>query len=234
MAPLVSLIVVNYNGRAVLPDCLASLAALDWPSAALEVILVDNASSDGSLQLAQEQLPGLRLLPQLRNLGFAPACNIGARAAQGEYLAFLNNDARVPPDWLQALTAPLQNAPDDLACVASTLLSWDGRLIDFVGGALNPGGRAFQVDQGLPYDPTHYREARDLLFACGGAMLIRRRVYLEVGGFDDDFIAYFEDVDLGWRLWLMGFRVLHAPGAVAYHRLHATGRRLGTHRRFAI
>jgi GT2 family glycosyltransferase/glycosyltransferase involved in cell wall biosynthesis len=234
MASHVSLIVVNYNGRSVLPDCLASLAALEWPRGALEVILVDNGSSDGSLELARQALPDIRLLPQTHNLGFAPACNLGAQAAHGEYLAFLNNDARVPADWLRAMTAPLEGAPDDLACVASTLLSWDGQRVDFVGGALNPYGRAFQVDQGLPYDPSRYRGQRETLFACGGAMLIRSAVYREVGGFDDEFIAYFEDVDLGWRLWLMGYRVLLVPDAIAFHHLHATGRRLGTPRRFAI
>jgi len=233
--PLVSIVVVNYNGREHLQAGLPSLAALDWPADALEVILVDNASTDDSLTVTRGLLPQVRLLPQNHNHGFAPACNLGARAARGEYVAFLNNDARVPPDWLRAMTGPFA-APGgaDLACVASKIVSWDGRLVDFVGGALNVYGRAFQIDQGLPYDENRYHDARELLFACGGAMLIRREVFLDVGGFDDDFVAYFEDVDLGWRLWLMGYRVVLAPDAVAYHRLHATGARLGTHRRFFI
>ena len=231
-APVVSLVIVNYNGERYLPDCLASLSALDWPAEALDVIVVDNASSDDSRALIARQYPAARVLPQAYNTGFAPACNIGARAARGEHLAFLNNDLRVAPDWLRAMTAPLVGAPADLVCVASTIRSWDGRLVDFVGGALNAYGRAFQRDQGLPYDPAFYREPRELLFACGGAMLVRRDVYLETGGFDDDYIAYFEDVDFGWRLWLHGYRVVLAPEAQAFHRLHATGARLGAHRRF--
>jgi GT2 family glycosyltransferase/glycosyltransferase involved in cell wall biosynthesis len=234
-SPLVSIVVVNCNGREHLQAGLPSLGELDWPPGALEIILVDNASTDDSLTVARGLLPHIRVLPQDHNLGFAPACNLGARAARGEFVAFLNNDARVPPNWLKAMTAPFA-APDsaDLACAASKILSWDGRLVDFVGGALNVYGRAFQVDQGLPYEEGRYREARELLFACGGAMLIRRAVFLDAGGFDDDFVAYFEDVDLGWRLWLLGWRVALAPDAVAYHRLHATGARLGTHRRFFI
>ena len=156
-APVVSLVIVNYNGERYLPDCLASLSALDWPAEALDVIVVDNASSDDSRALIARQYPAARVLPQAYNTGFAPACYIGARAARGEHLAFLNNDLRVAPDWLRAMTAPLVGAPADLVCVASTIRSWDGRLVDFVGGALNAYGRAFQRDQGLPYDPAFYR-----------------------------------------------------------------------------
>ena len=231
--PLVSFVIANYNGAQHLPECLASLAALDWPAAAREVLLVDNASADDSVAVARRVLPEVRLLPQGHNTGFAPACNHGARAARGEYLAFLNNDARLAPDWLAHMLAPFADAPADLAGVASVIRSWDGRLVDFVGGALNAYGRAFQLDQGLTYDVAWYGAPRELLFACGGAMLIRRDVYLAAGGFDDDFFAYFEDVDLGWRLWLQGYRFVLAPGAVCYHRLHATGLRLDTHRRFA-
>jgi GT2 family glycosyltransferase/glycosyltransferase involved in cell wall biosynthesis len=234
MAPSVSIVIANYNGSAVLPDCLRSVEALNWPRAAREVIVVDNGSTDGSPEAAEVLLPGVQVLRQGFNTGFAPASNLGARAAHGEYLAFLNNDVRVPPDWLQAMAAPLDAGGAALACVASTMLSWDGRRVDFVGGALNAYGRAYQVDQGLPYDPARYAAPRELLFACGGAMLIRRDVFLVVGGFDDDFSAYFEDVDLGWRLWLMGYEVVIAPQAHVYHRLHTTGQRLGVHRRFAV
>jgi GT2 family glycosyltransferase len=233
-APLVSLIIANYNGAQHLPDCLGSVAALEFPRDSLEVILVDNASTDDSVAVARRVLPGIRILSQPTNTGFAPANNAGARVARGEYLAFLNNDARVPPDWLNALLAPFTAGEPDLACVASTLVSWDGQQIDFIGGAVNAYGRAFQVAQSLPYEPGNYCEPRELFFACGGAMLIRRAVFEDVGGFDADFIAYFEDVDLGWRLWLLGYRIVLAPAAVARHRLHATGARLGTHRRFAM
>jgi hypothetical protein len=233
-APLVSLIIANYNGAQHLPDCLGSVAALDYPRDSLEVILVDNGSTDDSVAVARRILPNIRVLLQTTNTGFAPASNEGARAAHGEYLAFLNNDVRVPPDWLNTLLAPFATGEPDLACVASTLVSWDGQRIDFVGGAVNAYGRAFQVSQGLPYEPNRYDEPRELFFACGGAMFIRRAVFEEIGGFDADFVAYFEDVDLGWRLWLLGYRVVLAPAAVAQHRLHATGARLGPHRRFAV
>ncbi len=233
-APLVSLVIANYNGGQHLPDCLGSVAALDYPHDSLEVILVDNGSTDDSVAVARRILPDVRVLSQATNTGFAPASNEGARVAHGEYLAFLNNDVRVPPDWLNALLAPFATGEPDLACVASTLVSWDGQRIDFIGGAVNAYGRAFQVSQGLPYEPNRYDEPREVFFACGGAMLIRRAVFEEVGGFDADFVAYFEDVDLGWRLWLLGYRVVLVPAAVAQHRLHATGARLAPHRRFAM
>lgn len=216
--PKVSVIVLNYNGKKHLSDCFGSLMALDYPAEKLEVMLVDNASADGSVPFVRERFPSVRIIQNEDNLGFAAGNNRGAEVATGEYIAFLNNDTRVDPQWVKELVRPCLEE-EDVVCTASKILSWDGDVVDFVCAAMNFHGFAFQPNYGFT---DIYDEQGPLLFACGGAMLIRRDIFLDVGGFDEAYFIYYEDVDLGWRLWLLGHRVLFAPKAVVYHRLHAT------------
>ena len=226
MLPDVTVIVLNFNGKDYLGDCLDSLLALDYPSDRLEIMVVDNGSVDRSVSFVRQAYPTVRLLELPENRGFAAGNNAGAQAARGAYLAFLNNDMRVDPRWLIEMVEAMQTA-DDVACVGARILTWDGNGIDFVGGTLNFYGMGFQ-----PEDMVKASEGvHQVLFACGGAMLVRRDIFLESGGFDESFFAYFEDVDLGWRLWVLGYRVLFAPRAVAYHRGHATGKKFEGERR---
>jgi len=227
--PCVSVIVLNYNGKKYLDSCLASLSRMDYPEEKLELILVDNGSTDGSVAYVKASFPWVRIVRNHRNLGFTKANNIGATEAGGQYVAFLNNDMRVDSRWLTELVGPMDRERG-VVCTASKILSWDGKTIDFVGGALNFYGHAFQ----LGYQRSNieeYTEERPLLFACGGAMLINREVFLGCGGFDEDYFAFFEDVDLGWRLWILGHKVLFAPKAVVYHKHHGTSKRIAPHAR---
>jgi GT2 family glycosyltransferase len=232
--PLVSIIVVNLDGRAHLETFLASVGQQDFPADRLEIIVVDNGSTDGSVRHLQTLHPAVRLVENAENRGFAPAVNQGAAVAQGRYLAFLNNDMRLAPDWLTRMVAHREAAADDVVCVGSRILDWDGALIDFVGGAMGFHGLAAQTAFRQPAEALEGRYPRELLFACGGAMLIDRAVFLDVGGFDPDYFAYFEDVDLGWRLWVMGHRVEFCPQAVAYHRFHGTSGRFPAHQRAVL
>lgn len=216
--PKITVIVLNFNGKTHLETCFQSLLQMDYPAGKLELMLVDNASSDGSVELMRARFPSVRIVENPENLGFAAGNNAGAQAATGDYVAFLNNDTRVDPQWLRELIQPcLQEHA--AVCAASKILDWDGKKVDFVGAAINFHGFAFQPEHGL-LDLAHAQ--RELIFACGGAMLIRRDVFLELGGFDEDYFIYFEDMDLGWRLWLAGYKVVLAPKAIVYHRLHAT------------
>lgn len=230
-SPSVDVIIPSLNGRDHLALLLPTLATLDYPTDQLDLVVVDNASVDGTAEWLAAEWPMVRVLRAERNLGFAAACNWGARASSSEYVAFLNNDMRVEPGWLRGLLAPIS---DQVVCSGGTILTWDGRRVDFVEGALNWYGRAFQRDQGLPYRAERYAAPRPLPFACGGSLLVHRETFRKVGGFDDDFFAYFEDVDFGWRLWILGHQVWFAPESVAYHRLHATGAQLGMARRTAL
>lgn len=240
--PRVSVIVLNYNGKHHLHTCFTSLLQLDYPADKLELLLADNDSADGSVDYMRAHFPQIKIVETGANLGFAQGNNVGAEAATGEYLAFLNNDTRVEPSWLRAMLQPCLDAPDDIVCTGSTMLDWEGNRLDFGEGWMNFHGFAFQKDHGLtfPLDQLNAPAAHPnpesalLFFPCGGAMLVRRDLFLETGGFDADHFAFFEDVDLGWRLWVMGYRVVRAPGAIAYHRLHATTGTLTPFRKWVL
>ena len=220
--PSVAVVIANWNGAAHLPDCLDSIEQLEYPSDRLEVIVVDNGSSDSSLELLGQRYPRVRVLPQAENLGFAAASNAGAEAVTAECVAFLNNDMRVDRRWLAELTASY--APEDgYACIASAILNWDGTHIDFVDGRINFLGAPHAEHQDTPVNEGLIEDGRDLPFPCGGAMLISREVFLDLGGFDPDYFAYCEDVDLGWRLWVTGYKVRLAARSRCFHRRHGTG-----------
>jgi GT2 family glycosyltransferase len=221
-------VVPNYNGLAHLEACYRSLEALDYPADRLELLLVDNGSRDESLPLLRRRFPRVRVLRNESNLGFAAACTQGAAAATAPVVAFLNNDARVDVAWGRALVASLLAHPA-VAAVGARLLDGTGERIDFAGGLLNFYGHAFQRLYGAPPSADPDPTERPTLFACGGAMAVRRDVFHAVGGFDESYFAFFEDVDLGWRLWVLGHGVLYAPRAVAYHRGHATASRVPPH-----
>jgi len=231
--PGISVIVVNLDGRALLGECLESIAAQQYPPTQVQVILVDNGSTDDSVSFVRGNFPQVQIVEAGHNLGFAAGCNLGARQATGQFLAFLNNDARADPGWLRALVEATSGDPE-IACVASKMLDQDGTTIDFVGTAMNLSGRAFQLDEGLPASPGWYDEAREVLAPCGAAMLVRRDLFWQLGGFDEEFIAYYEDVDLGWRLWLAGYRVWFAPGAVVRHLKHQTGAAFPLEQRYTL
>lgn len=228
--PTVSVIVLNYNGKRHLETCFPSLLDLRYPKERLELVMVDNDSRDGSVEFMRRNYPAVRVIRNPENYGFAKGNNIGARESTGQYIAFLNNDSRVDPDWLMELVKPL-SVDLDTVCVASKILSWDGKAVDFVGGKLNFYGYGFHVDYGAPYIDKYYDEDKFVPAPCGGAMLIDRAVFLQCGGFDEDFFAYFEDVDLGWRLWVLGYSVVLASKAIAYHKHHGTSSTIADHRR---
>ena len=235
MTPSVSVVIVNLDGRSLLPECLDALKGQTYPRDLVEIVLVDNGSTDDSVAFVREAYPEVRIIEAGRNLGFAGGSNLGAWAARGEYLALINNDARAAPDWLSAMMGALE-AEDDpqVVCLASKMLSADGDRIDFVGPVMNLYGRAFQIDEGLPIELVVHDEPREILAPCGGAMLIQRNVFLRVGGFDEDYIAYYEDVDLGWRLWIFGYKVLLVPNAIVYHRKHQTGSGFPVEQRYVL
>ena len=233
MDPSISIIIVNLNGHALLADCLDALAAQNYPRDRVEIILVDNGSSDDSVPFVRELYPHVRVIEAGRNLGFAGGNNLGARVATGDYLALINNDARADPNWLRAMVKVLEEQPE-VACAASKILDRDGKTIDFVGPAMNLYGRSFQIDEGMPVAPGFYDEPRELLAPCGGAMMVRRDAFSQVGGFDEDYVAYFEDLDLGWRLWLYGHKVLFVPQSIVYHKQHQTGSGFPVEQRYTL
>lgn len=221
--PHVSVIIVNLSGREYLERCLASLRALDYPQERLDVILIDNASTDGSVAFVREAFSEVRIVVNDHNTGFSPAVNQGARLAKGEYLALINNDAEADQGWLHEAVAVLE-MHDRIACVGSKILAEDRKTVDYAGGQMAFYGHGYarrrvEPDERSAHTPT--------LFASGGAMIVRAELFRAVGGFDEDYFAFFEDVDFGWRLWLLGHEVAYVPSSVVYHRHHGTIERFG-------
>jgi N-acetylglucosaminyl-diphospho-decaprenol L-rhamnosyltransferase len=195
-APLVSLIVVTYNSAPLLPDFFAALATTKY--APYEVLIVDNASQDGTPQLVAAEYTAARLLVNRENLGFGRACNQGARAARGELLVFLNPDVFVTPDWLAILVRRMAEHPDAAIICPTTLY---------------PGQAA----------PVATVLAEDSAAVPGCAMLMPRVAWQELGGFDERIFLYWEDTELCWRAWLLGRSVLVDLEALVYHERGGSG-----------
>jgi GT2 family glycosyltransferase len=221
--PVVSVIIVNFNGRHHLDRCLPSV--LGTSDTAFETIVVDNGSTDGSLDWIRENHPSVRVLPLGSNLGFGEANRRGVEAARGSYVAFLNNDTEVDPGWLSAMLSVME-ADEEVGAACSTLRLLDQpAVLNARGGGMSLLGYGFDRDYLFPYkkaaDPI-----RDTLFPTAAAMLMEKRVFESVGGFDRAFFMYHEDVDLGWLLWLLGKRVVVCADSIVYHLCGGTTRSL--------
>jgi len=188
---------------------------VDYPKNSFEVIVFDNGSTDDSIPVIKKIWPAVRIIENPGNIGFAPPHRIASGLCKGDTLAFLNNDMKVDKNWLRKGIALLDPSVG-VVCASSKILSWNGKHIDFYGGSLQYLGYADQLK-----DVTK-ENGGDVLFPCGGAMFIKKDVFLEAGCFDDDYFAIFEDVDLGWRLRVMGYRVVMAPDSIVYHKGHGT------------
>ncbi|MCJ7472821.1 MAG: glycosyltransferase, partial [Actinobacteria bacterium] len=221
--PLISIAIVNLNGKDYLKDCLESIKGLDYPRDRIEIIIVDNGSRDSSVSFLQSEYSQVKLIKNNKNMGFAYANNQAAKVAKGEYIAFLNNDTKVDSKWLIELLRPIYGDSETVAS-GSKVLSMDGKSLDFVGGMINFEGKGFQIDFGIPVERDRHFQYKYLPFVNGGAMLIKRDIFLDAGGFDEDFFAYYEDVDLGWRLWVLGYKIIFAPESIVYHHHHGTSR----------
>jgi len=221
--PEISVSIVNLNGEKYLKECLGSLKELNYPEDKLEIIIVDNGSTDKSIDIIESDFPWVKIIKNDKNTGFSAANNQAAQIARGEYIAFLNNDTKVDKNWLIELLRPIYKDREIVAS-GSKVLSIDGKSIDFVGGMINFEGKGFQIDYGIPVEEDNYKKYRFLPFVNGGAMMINKKVFIEAGGFDEDFFAYYEDVDLGWRLWVLGYRVIFSPKSIVYHHHHGTSR----------
>jgi GT2 family glycosyltransferase len=227
----VSVAILSWNGRHHLEICLPIVLAQDDPGVEWEVLVLDNGSTDGTAAWIRERFGGerrLRFVESPVNLGFCAGNNRLVETAEGDAVVLLNNDTRPEPGWLASLVDALASAPPDVAAVSGKIVDWEGRHLDFARGVMTFDGHAFQLDFRRPLDHARVPAAgEELLFACGGNMIVRRASFLAGGGFDESYFAYLEDVDLGWRLWQGGERVLFTPHAVIHHRSSATSDLLG-------
>lgn len=225
---LVSVVLVNFRGADDTITCIRYLRELDWPADRLQIVCVDNDSGDDGAERIAAADPDVLLVRSKENLGFAGGCNLGAARSSGEFIAFLNNDARPDPGWVRAAMAAFTQGAD-VGAVASKVLDWDGQRIDFVDSAITWFGMGYKPFCELP-DKGDHDSPGNVLFATGAAMFVRADVFDIVGGFDERYFMFYEDVDLGWRLNLLGWKVRYEPRSLAFHKHHASMKKFGAFR----
>ncbi len=214
--PLVTAIIVSWNGRTHLQDCLPSLAEQSYP--ALKVLVVDNGSTDASAQVVREAKMGW--LPLGRNIGLAQAMNEGARRASGAYLLFLNNDMRFAPDFVERLVESLEANPNAFATDARQF-DWDGSRVVHERTRLTDRWHGRRVDSSMvDQEPTD--GVAECFFASGASILVRRDRFDALGGWDPGYPLCYEDMDLGMQAWSRGWPIIYVPSAVCWHRVGAT------------
>ncbi|GBU16726.1 MULTISPECIES: glycosyltransferase family 2 protein [Methylobacterium] len=216
----VAVVIPNWNGERWLRPCLDSLRRQTFRD--FHVVVVDNGSVDGSLALLRESYPEVQVVANPTNLGFAAAMNIGIRACEEPLVAALNNDTEAHPEWLAALVAEIDRQPPEVGFLASKILDFSDRtVIDSVGDGYCRLGLSYKIGAGSR-DTGQFREPFEVLSACAAASLYRREMLDAIGLFDEDFFAYMEDVDLGIRARLAGYRCFAVPEAIVYHVGSAT------------
>lgn len=218
--PLVSVVIANWNGAKHLDECLAALRAQTVRDT-LEVIVVDNGSTDGSLEILHRFTDLVRVIRNETNVGFAAGCNQGIRASSAAYIALLNNDAVAEPTWLAELVRAMRSSPEVGSCTSKILSYDDHAVLDnaghvVFGDGLTRGRGRLQIDRG------QFDREEEVFCFSGCAALLRRTMLDDVGLFDESFFAYCEDADLGLRARLRGWRCLYVPTAVVYHKFSAS------------
>jgi GT2 family glycosyltransferase len=218
--PKVTIIIPNWNTQRWLVGCLDGLRAQNYRD--FQIILVDGGSTDNSVAFVRQHYPEVELLALTENRGFAPQVNAGIRQARSEYVALLNVDTVPQPDWLANLVETMEKSPSDVGCLASKMLNLgDPNIIDDAGDTFSWYGSARK--RGWREPANIYTETEEVFSACAGAVLYRRTFLEEVGNFDENFISYLEDIDLGLRGRLLGYRCLYVPTAEVFHHGQGAG-----------
>lgn len=215
----VTVVIPSWNGEKLLKSCLGSLE--DQTYRDFETVVVDNGSTDQTTELVRTHFPRVKLIRLGQNLGFATAVNRGILMTESEYLILLNNDTKVDPRCLSFLVRTADEFPEAGMVAAKMLNFFDPQLIDGAGGYIDAVGHANTIGYGKK-DGAEFREPREVFLVSGGGSLIKRWVFNTVGLFDEDYFAYFEDVDLCLRAQLQGISARFEPKAVIYHIHKAT------------
>ncbi len=221
MLPCVVVIVLNWNGQHFLERCLSALRAQAFQDFA--VVLVDNGSTDGSVDFVRERFPTVEVIANPENRGFAAANNQAIRATRSEFVATLNNDTEADPRWLEELVRVAEREPQVGMCASKMLFADQPDVINSAGIAIDRAGIAWDWRGGERDNPEE-QEPMEVFGACAGAALYRRAMLEEIGLFDEDFFAYLEDVDLAWRAQWAGWQARFIPTARVLHYHSGTAR----------
>jgi GT2 family glycosyltransferase len=213
--PFASIIIVNYNGINHLKECLSSINNLTYKN--FEVILVDNNSHDNSLKFVRENFKNVKIIELNSNYGFSIGNNMGVLEAKGKFFALLNFDTYVDKSWLTELIKVAQSS-DEIGIVASKIYKYSNKnIVDFAGSRCDKYGKSHHIGFNKK-DHKLFNISREIFYACGAALLIKREIFEKIGLFDPFYFAYYEDLDLGWRTWTTGYRVIIAPKSIIYHK----------------
>lgn len=217
---LFSVVIPHWNGKNFLQPCLDALRNQSYE--AIEVIIVDNNSEDGSQEYIKDNYPEVQLIELPENRGFTGACNAGMEVARGDIISLLNNDTEVDSRWVESVVDAFTRH-DEVGIVASKMMLFNQRdTFHTAGDGFTTDGRAF--NRGVwQKDEGQFNEEEYVFSACGGSSAYRRELLTEIGFLDDDYFFLLEDVDIAWRAQLAGWRTLYTPSAIVYHHLSATG-----------
>ena len=230
MNPLVSVVIVNWNGKANLRQCLNSLFKVKYSP--LEVIVVDNGSTDNSVTLIKEKFPNVKIVEAKKNLGFAKGNNLGYEKSTGDYILFLNNDCIVTDNFLEKLVLYLKKNPV-VGIVQPTILFYRPNTIfhnkiNSVGSFFLKSGFLYHQDYGKNFVRQKYSKPFEVFSAYGACFLVKKEVIKKVGLFDKDYFAYFEETDLCHRVWLAGYSVMTYPSVHVFHKGAQTSEKLSS------
>jgi GT2 family glycosyltransferase len=212
--PQVSIIVLNYNGRDYLRNCLRSIQQLTYPF--IEVIVVDNGSTDGSVDLVKREAPFAILLINERNLGFSGGNNRGIKVAKGKYILLVNNDVILTPESVSELVKVMEQDPSIGMAASKSLLMDNPRIVERVCSFLTPIGLLHHF--GMFTEDKGFDQVIEVFSPIAASLMLRKDVIESVGGFDEEFFLYFEESDLAWRFWLSGYRVVFVPQSIVLHK----------------
>jgi len=230
---LISVVILNYNGKGIVEPCLASVLNSNYPN--FEVVLVDNASCDGSIEIIEKTFGNndkLKIVKNNKNLFYAEGNNIGIDNARGEYIFILNNDTEIDKNCLKEIAEAMKDEsigagqPKILVYGQSSIIDNTGGIIDRYGYTKGRGSQELDVGQ--------YDNLRQIFYAGGTAMVLKRNVLNEIGIFDPEFVAHWEDVDLSWRIRLRGYKIIFIPQACLYHKISKTIKRFGNYHRISF
>lgn len=214
----VSIIVINRDGLEHLETCFTSLK--ETVGEGIELVLLDNASSDGSVEYVRSHFPSVSVIENAENQGFAGGYDRAIRDSRARWVVLLNNDTEVSSGWLDELLLAAQG--ENVAAVGARLMGFaDRTVVDHAGGKITVGGGGIDLDKGektLPKTAEPYPTG----FGCGACLMVRRDLFVKLGGFDSRYVIYHEDVDFCWKAWIAGYRVLHVPKAIVFHKGGAT------------
>lgn len=221
-----SVIIPNFNGDQLLPDCLNSLVKQSFKG--FEIILVDNGSTDNSLEYVSSNFPQVKIIRFNKNYGFAKAINEGVKLSKSKYVIFLNNDTKADKDFVKNLVYCADFHPEVVSVNSKILNFFNPKLIDGIGILINEVGQARSIGY-REEDRGQYEKAMYIFGATGGAALFRREEFIKIGMFDEKFFMYFEEVDFAFRAQFLGYKSIYCPLAVVLHKHKATAKKLPQH-----